>query len=243
LVQWKDQNNQSTLPNGTLKLFSDSGNDYFASDFGNRLSNSSDEWEIIKVDLGPHSEGWKRVGSPDWKNIKALEFGLVWLAPTNSTMKIDDLYFAKFVPLTAYFFAEWLSSMMMAASGFFILWGLYGGILLLIIKIVFGEKECPWKTFFVVVGYLFSVRIVYLLVTVALIPVLPEVRLENLAQIWYPTLPYQVIGYSSFITDAWMAALTVIAVRSFYTFTWKKAIGIALLASLLNLTLRPLIPI
>lgn len=241
-IKWKYQNGMFEPTNATLKLFSDNSNDCFKLDFGDKLSNSSDQWSIVKVDLGPESENWERVDSPDWENVTGVEFVLTWSVPENLTMKIDDLYFAKFVPLAKYFFAGWFSSSMMSALGFFINWGVYGVILLLVIK-VFGEKVGSWKALFVVVGYLFSVRIVYILTTAMLVPMLPEVRLENLAQIWYSTLPYQVILYFSLLTDVWIAALCTIAVRFFYTFTWKKAIGISVLVSLLNFTLRPLIPI
>jgi len=242
-IKWEHQNEMSAVPNATLRLFSRNGDDFFELDIGSKLSNSSAEWSIVKADLGPNSEGWEDLGSPKWENITGLELRLAWSSHANLTMKLDDLYFAKFAPLTEYFFTGWFGSVMTSALGFFILWGIYGGALLLVIKLVFGEKVGAWKTLFVVVGYLFSVRIVYLVVTVGLLSALPDIRLENLAQVWYPTLPYQVMLYSSFATDVWMAALCAIAVRSYYSFTWKKAIGIAVLAGLLTLTLRPLIPI
>ena len=241
-IKWKYENGIFTPPNGTLVLLSNNINDYFKLDFGDKLSNSSDKWSNVKVDIGPESEGWERVGSPKWENVTGLEFALAWSVPANLTMKIDDLYFAKFVPLTKYFFAGWFSSSMMSALSYFIHWGVYGGILILVVKL-FGEKVGSLKALFVVVGYLFSARIVHLLVTVTLIPTLPEARLEDLGLIWYSTLPYQTILYFSFVTDVWMAALCAIAVRFFYTFTWKKAIGIAVLASLINFTVRPFIPI
>ena len=242
-IKWGHQDEMSDVPNATLKVSSGNGDDFFELDIGSKLSNSSAEWRIVKADLGPNSEGWVDLGSPKWENITGLELRLIWPSPANLTMKLDDLYFAKFAPLIVYFFTGWFGSVMTSALGFFILWGLYGGALLLVIKLVFGEKVGAWKTLFVVVGYLFSVRIVYLVVTVVLLSALPNIRLENLAQVWYPTLPYQVMLYSSFVTDVWMAALCAIAVRSYYSFTWKKAIGIAVLAGLLTFTLRPLIPI
>jgi hypothetical protein len=242
-IKWKSQNVIfAHAPNATLKLLSDNSENCLKLNLGGKLSNSSDEWKIAKVDLGPDSEGWEGVGSPDWENITGLEFRLIWSVPANLTLKIDDLYFAKFVLIRKYFFAGWFSSLMMSAFGFFIQWGLYAGVLLLVVKL-FGTGVGSWKALLIVVGYLFSVRIVYLLVTAVVIPILPEVRFENLAQIWYSTLPYQTILYFGFVTEVWMAALCAIAVRSFYAFTWKKAIGIAAFASLLNFTLRPLIPI
>ena len=241
-IKWEYRDGMLESPNATLKLFSGNGNDYFSLEFGHKLSNSSDEWKIAKVDLGPDSEEWEEVGSPKWENVTGVEFALAWSVPANLTTKIDDLYFAKFVPLTKYLFAGWFNSLTTSAFSFFIQWGVFGGVLLLVVKL-FGEKVGSWKALFVVVGYLFSVRIVYLLVTAVLMPILPEVRFENLAEIWYSTLQYQTILYFSFVTEVWMAALCAIAVRSFYAFTWKKAIGIAAFASLLNFTLRPLIPI
>ena len=243
LIKWKYQNGILVPPNATLKLFSDNGDDYFKLDFRDKVSNSSDEWKNVKVDLGPESEnreGWELVGSPNWENVTGVEFVLVWSVPANLTIKIDDLYFAKFVPLMKYFFSGWFSSLTMSALSFFIHWGLYGVILLLVI-ILFGEKVDSWKPLFLVVGYLFSVTIVNLLVTVALIPMLPETRLEDLAQIWYLSLPYQTILYFSLITDVWMAALCMIATRFLYTLTWRKAIAISVLTSLINFILSPLL--
>ena len=241
-IKWIREN--GIFPNSevALQLLSNNDNQRFKLDFSDKISNSSGKWSNVTVDIGPKSQGWESIGSPRWENITGVEFVLAWSVPANLTMKIDDLYFAKFVPLAKYFFAGWFSSLMMSALGYFINWGVYGGILILVIKL-FGEKVGSWKALFVVVGYLFSVRIVYLLVTVALIPTLPETRLENLIQIWYSTLQYQTILYFGLVTDVWMAALCTIAVRLFYTFTWKKAIGITVLASVINFTLRPLIPI
>ena len=244
-IKWKSQNSISVHPNATLRLFSANGDDYFKLNFGSKLSNSSDEWSPVKVDTGPESEireGWEHVGSPNWENVTGVEFALIWSVPVNLTMKIDDLYFSKFVPLTKDFFAGWSSSLTASALSFFISWGLYGAILLLVIK-MFGEKVDSWKPLFLVVGYLFSVRIVHLLITVALIPTLPETRLEDLTQTWYLTLPYQAIVYFGLVTDVWMAALSSIATRFLYTLTWRKAISISVLASLINFILGPLIAI
>ena len=241
-IKWIHENGKFPNSDVALHLLSNNENESFKLDFSDEISNSSGRWSNVTVDVGPKSQNWESIGSPRWENVTGVEFVLAWSAPANLTMKIDDLYFAKFVPLTKDFFAGWSSSLIMSATSFFIQWGVYGGVVLLVIKL-FGEKVGSWKELFVVVGYLFSIRIVYLLVTVVLVPMLPETRLENLAQIWYPTLPYQTILYFGLVTDVWMAALCTIAVRLFYTFTWKKAIGISVLASLLNFTLRPLIPI
>ncbi|UCE44110.1 MAG: hypothetical protein JSV57_01040 [Candidatus Bathyarchaeota archaeon] len=241
-IKWISQDEISAPPSATLTLFSGDSNDYFQLGFEKSLSNSSDEWEIVKVDFGSDIEGWTAVGSPDWEAITGLEFRLFWSAPADLTMKIDDLYLAEFVLLTEYFITGWFNSLMISALGFLILWGLYGGVLLLVLRL-FGEKAGSWKALLMVVGYLFSVRIVYLGVMLLSISILPDTRLENVAQIWYPTLPYQAMLYFSFVADIWIAALCAIAVRFFYSFTWKKAITISVFVGLLSFTLRPLIPI
>lgn len=238
-IKWKSQNQTFIPPNATLRLFSNNGNGYFMLDFNHELSNSSDEWNNIKIDLGPESENyedWKHVGAPNWEKVTGIQFALAWAVPENLTMRIDDLYFAKFLPIARYFFSGLYGSLTMSAINFLISWGVYGIIIFLVIK-MFGEKVEFGKKLFLVVGYLFSVRIVHILVAVALIPTLPEIRLENLAQIWYSTLSYQAIGYFSLVTDVWMALLCAIAVRSLCTLKWGKAISISVLASVINFIL------
>jgi len=238
-IKWKSQNITFADINATVQLFSNNGDDYFKLDIVEKLSNSSDEWSEVKIDIGPEGEyleGWERFGSPNWENVTGVEFALVWSVPADLTMKIDDLYFAKFVSMLRYFLSGWFSSLMMSAMSFFINWGVYAIILLLVIK-VFGEKLESAKTLFMVVGYLFSVNIVHVLVAVALIPTLPVIRLENLAQIWYSTLPYQTIAYFDLVTRVWMAILCTIATRFLLTLTWRKAISISVLASLINFIL------
>ncbi len=241
-IKWIREN--GIFPNSevALQLLSNNDNGRFKLDFSDKISNSSDKWSNVTVDISPKSQGWESIDSQNWENVAGVEFVLAWSVPANLTMKIDDLYFAKFVPLTKYFFAGWFSSLIMSAPSFFLNWGVYGGILLLVIK-GFGEKVDSWKELFKVVGYLFSVRVVYLLVTLVSILMLPETRLENLAQIWYPTLPYQTILYFGLVMYVWMAALCTIALRFLYTFTWKKAVSISVLANFINYILTPLIPI
>jgi len=238
-IKWKSPNVVFADLNATLRLFSNNGDDCFKLDFVEKLSNLSDEWSEVKVDIGPESEsyeGWEHVGSPDWENVTGVEFALVWSIPANLTMKIDDLYFAKFVPLLRHFLTGWFTSLTMSAISFFINWGVYAIVLLLAIK-VFGEKVDSAKTLFLVVGYLFSVKIVHILVAVALIPALPVIRLENLAQVWYSTLPYQAIAYFDLVTRVWMAILCAIATHLLFTLTWRKAVSISVLASLINFIL------
>ena len=237
-IKWKSHNQTFMPPNATLRLLSNN-NGYFKLDFKHGLSNSSDEWRNVKIDIGPESESyedWKHVGSPDWEKVTGMQFMLAWGGPGNLTMRIDDLYFAEFLPVARYFFSGLYGSLTMSAINFLISWGVYG-IIIYLVLMIFGEKVDSGKKLFLVVGYLFSVRIVHILVAVALIPALPEIRLENLAQIWYSTLSYQAIGYFSLVTDVWIALLCAIAVRSLCTLKWGKAISISALASVINFIL------
>ena len=113
-IKWKSSNIVFADLNATLRLFSNNGDDYFKLDFVETLSNLSDEWSEVKVDIGPESEsyeGWEHMGSPDWEKVTGVEFALAWSVPANLTMKIDDLYFAKFVPLLRHFLIGWFTSL------------------------------------------------------------------------------------------------------------------------------------
>ncbi len=241
-IKWKRQNDMLESPTSTLKLFSDRSDNHFKLDFSHKSSNSSDEWREVRVDISPTSEEWRPVGSADWNRITGLEFELSWSTSANLTVKIDDLHFAKFVPLTEGFLAIWFDWLATSAFSFFLQWGIYGGTLSLVIKVL-GEKLGSWKALFIVVGYLFSVKIVHILVAIISVSMLPRARLENLSQIWPTSLPYQTIIFFSLVTDVWMAALCAIAIRNFYNFTWRKAIMVSVLATLLNFIMRPLTPI
>jgi len=264
-IKWINQN--GTFPtNATLRLFSESENKYFELDLTSFISISSDEWSNSTVnnatlETGPENLGWNRVNSPDWKSVTELEFRLMWLDPANLTMKIDGLHFRKYVPLleTGAFSGVIIYTLMSVAIAFLMNWILWAGILLLTIK-VFHEKGGPWTKFFIIIGHVFIVTVVYELVSVALFSLLPTLNLPVKAlpaateeeanavnalieKRWYPNWAYWGYGllsglYLPFVREVWIVALCIIAIYLLCKITWRKAAGISLTAFFLRTILR-----
>jgi len=264
-IKWIHQN--GTFPtNATLRLFSEGENKYFELDLTAFISTSSNEWSNSTVnnatlEIGPENPDWNRVNSPNWKSVTGLEFRLAWLVPANLTMKIDDLHFRKYVPFleTGAFSGIIIPTLMSVALFFFMDWILWAGILLLIIK-VFHEKGGPWTTFFIIIGHVFIVTVVYELASAALFSTLPTLNLPVktlpvateeeanalnalIEKRWYPNWTYWGYGllsgfYFPFVREIWMVALSVIAVYLLCKITWRRAAGISLAAFLLRTTLR-----
>ena len=151
------------------------------------------------------------------------------------------------------------------ALHFFINWIMYAAVLFLTIKISRIKTE-PWTMFYIRIGYVFSVTIVYILVNAALISALPSINLPTLAwkawdpqatseeatvavevinqklqENWYPLLAFQALQYLSYAIDIWTAALCAVAIRSSHEVTWSKAIVISAIASAIVLILRTFI--
>ena len=253
-IKWIHQN--ETFPtNATLRLFSESESSYFELNLTDLISTSSDTWTNATVNdatlkIGP-DQGWHAQDSPNWKSITGLEFRLAWLAPANLTMKIDDLHFRKYVPFleTGGFSGVTIFILMSAAVSFFINWIIWAGVLFLIVK-VFHEKGGQWTTFFIIIGHVFIVTVVYDLAIAALFSTLPTLNLpvktftvateeeasvvNTLIQNWYPNWVYWV----PFVREIWIVALFVIAIYLLCKITWRKAASISLVAFLLRTTLR-----
>jgi len=151
------------------------------------------------------------------------------------------------------------------AFHFFINWIMYAAILFLIIKMSRIETK-PWTMFYILIGYVFSVTIVYALANAALISALPSINLptpawkawdpqatseeakaavdvinQKLQENWYPLWAFQALPYLSYAIDVWTAALCAVAIRSSHEVTWSKAIVISAIASAIVLILRTFI--
>jgi len=264
-IKWIHQNETPPNSNATLQLFSNEENRYFQYGLGNNITSSSNKWANLTADVGP-GQGWVSVNSPDWGNITGLEFRLAWLPSdaANLTMKIDDLYFGEYVPLLASGdFTGWLaSSLMGSATDFIVRWILYAGLLLLTIKI-FGGETGPWSVLFNVVGYVFAVTLVYLAIDALLISMLPSLSFP--LEAWSPAAGEEEIGlalwnqiiqdnwgtmwaynlryYLPFAFHAWTAALGTIALHFAREFAWKKAAAISVMAYVMLIFLKAIIPI
>jgi len=262
-IKWIHQDGTSPT-NATLRLFSESESSYFESNLTDLISTSNDTWTNATLNgatlkIGP-GQSWDPIDSPKWESITGLEFRLAWLVPANLTMKIDDLHFRKYVPFleTGAFSGIIIYTLMSVAIVFFMNWILWAGILLLTIKF-FHEKGGPWTTFFIIIGHVFIVTVVYELASAALFSALPTLNLPMKAlpateeeanafsalieKRWHPNWAYWGYGllsgfYFPFVREVWVVALCVIAVYLLCKITWKKAAGISLTAFLLRTALR-----
>jgi len=261
-IKWIHQNGTFPSSQATLRLFSDSENKYFELDLTAFISSSSDEWSNSTVNnatlkIGPENKDWDQINSPEWKSVTGLEFRLAWPASANLTMKIDDLHFRKYVPLSekGAFGVLMTSTLVYAAIDFSMNWILWAGILLLILR-AFREKGGPWTTFFIIIGHVFSVIMVYMLASAALLSTLPALNLPLKAwppategeadavsalieKRWHPHWAYQLsFLYLPFVGEIWTMALCAISIHLLCKISWKKAAGISLIAFVTRFALR-----
>ncbi|MFB0514515.1 MAG: hypothetical protein ACETVQ_02955, partial [Candidatus Bathyarchaeia archaeon] len=237
-IKWIHENGIFPSSNATLRLFSGSESSYFELDLTDLISTSSGEWNNATVPLGPESQGWDSTDS-DWQSVTGLEFRLVWPAPANLTMKIDGLYFRKYVsPLERGAFSGAIIPILIQAAVLFSMnWILWAGILLMIAK-VFREELGSWTVFFVIIGHVFIATAVYTIASAVLLSTLPTLNLpleaDNINvlinEMWYPHLAYQVSLYLPWVGEVWIAVLCAIAIRLLRGITWGKAASISVVA-------------
>lgn len=253
-IKWIHQNATFPSSNATLRLLSGSESHYFSLNLVDLISNSSNRWANLTVGTGSKRLEWSLVDSPDWGHITGVEFGLGWSASdsANLSMKIDDLYFAKYVSLEAETLGYLImSSSMYTAIVFLVEWAVYAVCLLVIAKL-FGKDVGSWKGFFMIIGFFFSVTVVYNLITAALFwtfPVLklpmkafPPANIEELGSYyglinekWSPGLTFKLYQFFPYAVVIWMAVLSAIAIHSLCKITWKEAATISAIASFMNL--------
>jgi hypothetical protein len=235
-IKWIHENGSLPNSSATLRLFSGSESSYFERSLTNFIP-SSDEWSNATLKTGP-DQGWNSTNSPDWKSVTGLEFRLVWLVPANPTMKIDGLYFRKYVsPLeTGAFSVATINILMSAAVSFSMNWILWAGILLLVAK-VFREEVGPWTTFFVIIGHVFIVTGIYMIVGAVSLSTLPALNFPladgtyiSYHEMWYPYLAYKVWLYLPLVGEVWITMLCAIAIRLLRGITWGRATSISIVA-------------
>ena len=245
-IKWIHENGTFPSSGATLRLFSGSESSYFERSLTSFISTSSGEWNNATVPLGSESQGWDSTNSPDWQSVTGLEFRLVWPAPANLTMKIDGLYFRKYVsPIeTGAFSGAIISILIQAAVPVSMNWILWAGVLLLVAK-VFREEVGPWTVFFVIIGHVFITTVVYTIAGAVLLSTLPALDLPLaddinvlIYEMWSPYWAYQVWLYLPLVGEVWIAVLCAIVVRLLRGITWGKAASISVVAFIIRFILR-----
>jgi len=220
----------------------------------------------IDANVSLSDPGWIPVGGPEWSNITGIEFKLDFANTTKLTLQLNDLYFGgKYAPLfETVGFADWIAlTLISSAFDLFIRWLILAGLLWLTIK-VFSPEGSPFKTLLIIVGYSFAVTFVYLPIDVLSVSQLSTIYFPNkvvfpmsireiqLASIatsniyaanWTYTTPYLTFIFVAWFSQAWTISLSIIAVKILQNFSWKKAVAIGIVAGVMSIVLRMMVPL
>jgi hypothetical protein len=263
--------NQTQAPqNATyavLRMFSyNNESRYFEFDLlssqSQRYLNTSQAWIDANVTLS----GWTPYGNPNWENITGIEFVLVFPQTGQLSLSLNDLYFGgKYDPLFNVFgFLNWLSSTVVSSAfDIFLRWLIFAALLWLTVK-VFQPQGISFRTLLIVVGYAFAIMFVYLTIDILSISQLPslyfpnkvifpltgrEIQVASVATnniyntYWTSTIAYDAFIGVWYVSHVWMIALFAIALKTMQNFSWKKAVVISVMAYIIALFLRAIIPI
>jgi len=239
-IKWVNEAN--VTPTAILQLFSlNNESNRFELDVGPLVANSSDVWANITV--SPAIDGWMEVrgDSTSWANVTGIGFQLMWPSSVNLTVKIDDLFFGKYVPISSLstFGTQLAYSIMRSGFDFLLEWLILSGIVLLALKSFFDWKGF-WKNLLSSVGYVYSASIVYLGALVVLFLVLPPIFLPyNITYLEYLDI-YQgswgmPISVLTLLSYGWAIILCTIALKKLHELSWSKAFIIGFGAVVMSL--------
>lgn len=224
-IKWEAHNGEPASPSGFLRLFSGENGSFEQSVTG-WISNTSDQWSDVDLDVGLESENWSETDPQGWGKIDGLEFRLTWPSEQeNITLKLDGLFFGgRYTPAIASedfgYVLSW--SLIRTGINFFLNWAVFAGTLFIILKL-YGEKAGSFKLLFRIVGYVLSTLIVINLIGVVLV----------LTNVWSSALLLLV----SLAFHIWSVALYAIAIHTLREFTWRSSLTTSVTAYLLGLML------
>ena len=221
----------------------------------------------LKVIVSPFKVFKDIAQNPDFKGI-ILIAGLVVLATACETYLSSSKVFLSIngIPtsfLNSSMFSSFIVSVLTQNVLLFAFnWLIYAGVLFLVMR-VFGQKGAAWQSFFILVGYAFSIMIVQWAVSAVLFATLPEIHFSNLStwppstqdeaaianagiqEFWVSTPAYQTLFYLINplinIIDIWLVILCVIIVHASSEVTWGKAAMISVTAFILRFLLKTFI--
>lgn len=168
----------------------------------------------------------------------------------SSTQSIGLLYYDSFV-------SRFSVVLIRSFYGFFLNWIAYAGILFLLLR-VFKEKSVALRPFLVVVGYTFSILILYGAVSSILASTLPQVVIpldlwtsqnaqdmqtvtQTINNTWSPAVAYSLINALSYIFQFWLMLLGAVALHASIETKWAKAGLISMVAYLASIILASLL--
>ena len=241
-IKWTNENGAAPS-SAILKLFSGSENSYFESDITALLA-SNGEWTNVTLKIGPE-QGWTSSNSPDWHSITGIEFRLDWSSSANLTMKIDGLFFRKF--LTTIEMGKFGDGILYGILQVGMNWILWAGILMIVTKL-FQEELGHWNMVFIVIGYVFMATVVTNIASAVAVSTLPTLTsvLDATAtyysalnsELWLSSIGYQLLVPIFLLGEVLITALSATAIRLLKETTWSKAVTIAAIAFVIRFLLR-----
>lgn len=98
-----------------------------------------------------------------------------------------------------------LASLLQNSLGFILSWITYAIIMFLIARFFSQKKDFPMNSFLVIFGYVFSVLVIYGVITALLVSFLPEIHFE--ASVWYSGTPEDLVIINDVYNAVWGSLL------------------------------------
>lgn len=221
--------NEEELTTAMLQLFSgNSDTNRFELDILPLIGTVASTWVNITVDLA--NDNWtKTEPTSSWTDITGIGFQLTWLNLGNFTVKVDGLFFGKFVSsLSSYGVDLQLLSVVRSSIDFLLEWLILSGVVLLILR-SFSQWTGSFKDLFYYIGHVYSASIVYLSAIALISLFLPPLYIPaNITFQQYVNI-YQAswgapISYLTLLYYGWATILCAVSLKKLVEMSWSKAI-------------------
>jgi hypothetical protein len=200
------------------------------------------------------------VQNPDARGL-ILVVGLVLLATVAVQLaSASKIFLSLYTPpssllVTNLLIGYLLTALVGTGLSFVLQWLIFAGALLLFARLLGEKGSSPWRQFFTLIGYAFSVFIIRIGVSAVLISTLPPIDFQlatwpppnasesliasdRISNIWGPMFAYQAGVYFNLLIDVWLVILSTIALHTHREITWGKAAMVSVIAYFLLFTLR-----
>jgi len=221
--------NEGELMTAVLQLFSgNSDTNGFDLDILPLMGTVASTWVNITVDLA--NDNWtKTKATSSWTDITGIGLQLTWLDLGNFTVKVDGLFFGKFVSsLSSYGVDLPLLSVVRSSINFLLEWLILSGVVLLILR-SFSKWTGSFKDLFNYIGHVYSASIVYLSAIALTSFFLPPLYIPaNITFQQYVNI-YQAswgapISYLTLLYYGWATILCAVSLKKLVEMSWSKAI-------------------
>ncbi|TET56152.1 hypothetical protein E3J51_05400 [Candidatus Bathyarchaeota archaeon] len=221
--------NEEELTTAALQLFSGNNDpNGFELDILPLIGTVANTWVNITVDLA--NDNWtKTTATSSWTDITGIGFQLTRLGLGNFTVKVDGLFFGKFVSSASSYGVDLqLLSVVRSSINFLLEWLILSGVVLLLLR-SFSKWTGSFKDLFYYIGHVYSASIVYLSAIALTSFFLPPLYIPaNITFQQYVNI-YQAswgapISYLTLLYYGWATILCAVSLKKLVEMSWSKAI-------------------